>query len=161
MIRLSSVPLSQCASSAGPGDDGKVVEVVAWLQEHTNLCMAIASAGAVDSDLQARLKERLAASADLGRQLVAALLAQKGTEFPAILSKLQEAAQNFVPVAGSARGRLASPLSGGVRRLEDVGALGTTPRQSARTGHAPASMAPTPASCSLLPSRTYIKKSGT
>jgi hypothetical protein len=116
--------------------------------------MAIACTGGGDAQTQERLKQRLALSADRGKLLVSALLAQKG-ELPAVFAKLQEAAQNMVPVAGSARGRLAIPLSGGVRRLDEPPPTRQL-RSGLAAGHAPAGVA-----SSLTPSRTYLKKSGT
>lgn len=156
MLRLFPKNLSQNAPSITVGDDRGANDVVAWIQEHTNLCMAVACSAGSDAETREKLKERLAASAARGKQLVNALLVQKG-ELPAVLSKLQEAvtSQNMVPVAGSARGRIAIPLSGGVRRLDEAPPAPRL-RATVTTGHAQAQL-----TSSLTPSRTYIKKSGT
>jgi|GEM_PF-4252516 len=159
MIRKSMSPSIHDASAKGVLEDG-ATSVVLWLQEHTSLCNMIANAGSVDAETQARLKERLTQSADQGKQLVVELLAQKGGEIPpAFLSRLQEAAQNFVPVAGSARSQQSIPLSGGLRRLEDAGAM-SAPRTGLRPFHAQGSHMPSQLLGNLVPSRTYLKKSG-
>lgn len=157
MLRLFPLVLSQGASSLSSGDDKGANEIASWIQEHTNLCLAVASSAEGDPELSGQLKERLAASAARGKLLVSALLAQKG-ELPSVLTKLQEAAaaQNMVPVAGSARGRIAIPLSGGVRRLDEVS---QAPRLRASIASAHSQPQVQMAS-SLTPSRTYIKKSG-
>jgi hypothetical protein len=160
MIRLYSVTSNQNAPTSGTGEDRGTNDVVVWIQEHTNLCMVIACSGAADAEMQARFRETLMASADRGKQLVNALLVQKG-ELPAMLSKLQEAAQQaaqqaaqaMVPVAGSARGRTAIPLSG-FKRFDDP----TVTRTSGRTLGSSA-LGQSPGAC-LLPSRTYLKNSG-
>ena len=155
MMRFFPKNLSQNGSSMASSDDRGVNDVVVWIQEHTNLCLVIASSAGSDMETREKLKERLASSAARGKVLVNVLLAQKG-EFPSVFTRLQEVAssQNMVPVAGSARGRIAIPLSGGVRRLDEAPSSPRL-RGTVTTGHGQSQMA-----SSLTPSRTYIKEPG-
>lgn len=155
MIRLFAIPASQNPPASGQTDERDMSDVVVWIQEHTNLCMVIARTGVTDSETQQKLREKLLASADRGKQLVSALLVSKG-DLPAVLSKLQEATQTLAPVAGSARARAAIPLSGsGLKRFEDPASSRSPLRPVPSMG-----VGTTPAG-HLVPSRTYIKKSGT
>jgi len=157
MIRHFAISASQNSPTAGPAGEKDVTDVVVWIQEHTNLCMVIARTGVSDAETQEKLREKLLASADRGKQLVSELLVSKG-DLPAVLSKLQEAAQTLVPVAGSARTRAAIPLSGSsLRRVEEPAASRHPLRPM---GSSAVSVTATPGP-HLVPSRTYIKKSGT
>ena len=163
MLRLFTVPFSQNTPSAVLGDERHPEEVSLWLQEHTVLCQAIANAADRDSEAHASLKARLAESAAHGKQLVSALLVQK-VEGSSQGCRVQDssphaASQNMVPVAGSARGRIAIPLSGGVRRLDEQ-APSTHPR-TVRSNVTAVAHGQAPLGVMLFPSRTYIKKSGT
>jgi len=156
MLRLLKVPFSQNAPSVPSGEERRADEISLWLQEHTSLCLAIADAGSQDSNAHESLKARLAASAAHGKQLVSELMVQK---VEAASSGLQSASQNLVPVAGSARGRIAIPLSGGIRRLDEQ-----TPAphpRSLRSNVTTSAHSQTSLAVGLFPSRTYIKKSGT
>jgi len=155
MLRLFAVPFSQNEPSVPPGEERRPDEVALWLQEHTALCLAIADAGSLGPEAQETLKARLAASAAHGKQIVSELLVQKGEASP---SAAQPASQNLVPVAGSARGRIAIPLSGGIRRLDEQ-APGAHPR-SMRANVTTSAHGQAPLALGLFPSRTYIKKAG-
>jgi hypothetical protein len=159
MIRRSMLLLSQGPAGVPLESEEKgLSEVVQWIQEHTNLCMVVACAGNVDSDTQARLREKLISSANKGRQLVQTMAMPK-SEWSAVLAKLQENSIPLAPVAGSARTRTVIPLSGsGFRRGEEGLAPKSQQKSPANVGSSALNGV---SSCSsLAPSRTYLKKSG-
>lgn len=151
-------------------------DVSTWFQEHTNLCIVVATAGGSSTDAEAhrRLKAHLLASVERGRNLVGRAFDNDdvflaGAE-PISMSQVSGMSQSSAASAGGAGGSAASlvrrppssiPLSG-VHRFDEqqgsnTGGAGTSSKPKALACHGVS----TNSQIMPLPSRTYLKKSGT
>ena len=183
------VSLNHDEASVPPLNEGEAMqELVQWIQEHSMLCSAVANENQWNPETHQKWKESLLASSQKGRSLVQKLSSDKIEQ---MLQKLQEASLNaatssalgasagassstpmhaqFVPVAGSVRGKSAIPLSGFRRFDEQVNSVSQNAHlnlnpvnnmSSLVSSGAVSSVNGSSPLCSLQPSRTYIKKSG-
>ena len=148
-------------------------EVFVWVQEHTNLCLTVAGVCDISPDQAARLKERLRTSLERGTRLISEVMdggtepitGSASTNFSSMVSAGPSAGAGSSSVsAGMRRSPSAIPLSG-VRRFDDGSAAAQamnfpTALPRASLVSAGQSLAPQCPKGAPLPSRTYIKKSG-
>jgi hypothetical protein len=144
-------------------------DLVNWFQEHSALCSAVASENQWNPETHARWKECLLASTQKGRRLIQGVSSEN---MQSVLSKFQEVSSTqfaasqsspsqFMPVAGSMRGKAGIPLSGFRRFDEQISQQQNRMPQAPAVGMASqVTGAYGPAAVTLVPSRTYIKKTG-
>lgn len=140
---------------------GSLRDVLAWIQEHTNLCMVVACTGGFESEQSARLKEKVRSSLDRGKRLVSAAANADGAVSP-FSESIASPAHAIVR-----RPSNAIPLSG-VRRFDDSALAGAAAPSVQPVSFTPATALQRPSINPAanprtlpLPSRTYLKKSGT
>jgi hypothetical protein len=147
-------------------------EVMVWVHEHTNLCLSLAVVPISNSDHVHKLKERLRTSLDRGTRLIYEMVdidteSTSHANFSAMVSATSTSGAGTASVNSSfglRRTPSAIPLSG-VRRFDESSAAAqplnfpsALPRPTALSA-AHSLSAQTPKGVPL-PSRTYLKKSG-
>ena len=149
-------------------------EVMVWVHEHTNLCLSLAGVAGSNSDQVQKLKERLRTSLDRGTRLISEMVDMdpnagptSNSNFSAMVSAPSASGAGSASVnssLGLRRPSSAIPLSG-VRRFDEGSSASqplnfpaALPRPAALTSaHNLSAQSPKGVP---LPSRTYLKKSG-